>query len=220
MNYVGGKTQLAKYLLPVMLPYREPGQTWVEPFVGSAGVFQHVANPRLGSDANKYIVALLAAVRDGWVPPDATKEEHRAMRLNKDAYDPAIVGLVGFCYSFRGIFFGGYVNVATRLPDKHCSRHGQIVSLTKTAPKLAGSTLLHCDYRDLDIPPRSLIYCDPPYAGVASYKGVEPFDHDVFWGWAQTKASEGTPCLYRSTKRRIGCERSVCLANRKNVHSE
>ena len=28
---------------------------------------------------------------------------------------------------------------------------------------------------------RTVVYCDPPYAGTTSYKGAPPFDHALFW---------------------------------------
>jgi len=34
MKYMGSKTRIAKYILPIMLKERKEGQVWVEPFVG------------------------------------------------------------------------------------------------------------------------------------------------------------------------------------------
>lgn len=40
------------------------------------------------------------------------------------------------------------------------------------------------DYRDVEIVPNSVIYCDPPYAGTAKYKEGD-FDHVAFWQWCR-----------------------------------
>ena len=43
---------------------------------------------------------------------------------------------------------------------------------------------LQSDYRDVQIPASSVIYCDPPYKGTncGKYAG---FDHDAFYAWAE-----------------------------------
>lgn len=45
------------------------------------------------------------------------------------------------------------------------------------------------DYRKLNIPECSVVYCDPPYEGTCGY-GME-FDHEEFWDWCRTVASKG-----------------------------
>lgn len=44
-------------------------------------------------------------------------------------------------------------------------------------------------YERLPIPPRSIIYCDPPYNGVTGY-GIE-FDSKAFYDWCRVKAADG-----------------------------
>ena len=39
------------------------------------------------------------------------------------------------------------------------------------------------------IPPNSIIYCDPPYAGVTKY--AYSIDHEKFWAWCREKVAEG-----------------------------
>ena len=41
------------------------------------------------------------------------------------------------------------------------------------------------DYKDVDIPDNSVVYCDPPYEGTAGYGDC--FDHAEFWEWARTR---------------------------------
>lgn len=41
-----------------------------------------------------------------------------------------------------------------------------------------------CDYRDIEILPDSVIYCDIPYKDTANYN-KEDFDHDAFYDWAE-----------------------------------
>jgi len=45
------------------------------------------------------------------------------------------------------------------------------------------------DYSDLNIPPNSIIYCDPPYANTTKYKNI--IDYEKFWQWCRIKKQEG-----------------------------
>lgn len=186
MKYVGSKRDVRRFLLPIVLADRKPGQWYVEPFVGGANIFQEVENPRLGYDANPYTIAVLAAVRDGWVPPSVvTEEDYKHIQANKDDYPPELVGFVGFGCSFGAKFFGGY----GRRNDGHTCAQGSHKSLLKTAPKLQGAGLFCHDYRDAFIPPDSIIYCDPPYQGTLKY--YKYIDHEQFWQWCRDRHSDG-----------------------------
>lgn len=41
-----------------------------------------------------------------------------------------------------------------------------------------------CDYRDIQIPSDSVVYCDPPYVNTSGYKGTDEFDSKAFLDWA------------------------------------
>jgi DNA adenine methylase len=69
MRYVGSKNRIAKHILPIMLAERKPDQWWVEPFVGGANMIDKVAGNRIGNDSNEFLIALLVALRDGYIPP-------------------------------------------------------------------------------------------------------------------------------------------------------
>lgn len=42
------------------------------------------------------------------------------------------------------------------------------------------------DYAEITIPEGSVVYADPPYEGMAGYKGT-PFNHERFWEWCRTR---------------------------------
>ena len=44
------------------------------------------------------------------------------------------------------------------------------------------------DYRDVEIVPNSVIYCDPPYTGTAKYK-EGAFNHEAFWEWCREQSN-------------------------------
>ena len=43
-----------------------------------------------------------------------------------------------------------------------------------------------CDYRDVEILPGSVIYCDPPYANTKTYAGIK-FDFEEFYKWCESQ---------------------------------
>jgi len=186
MQYMGSKRRFVKDLLPIMLESRKEGQYWVEPFVGGANMIQHVGGNRIGADVHEYLIALLSAIRDGWKPPtDVSEEMHRDVKINKDKYPPELVGFVGFCCSFGGDWFHGYAR--NKGGDNYALQgHNNLI---KQAPFLKGIDFRCCSYQDLVIPPSSLIYCDPPYEGLAGYR--DKFNHPAFWQWCRDKVNEG-----------------------------
>ena len=62
-------------------------------------------------------------------------------------------------------------------------------NVKKQTTGIRGIKFTASSYLDLDIPPQSTIYCDPPYAGTTKYK--DDFDSDKFWQWCREKCKEG-----------------------------
>lgn len=69
MKYMGSKNRIAKHILPIILRDRRVDQYYVELFVGGANMIDKVTGPRLAGELNKYVLALLQKVADGWLPP-------------------------------------------------------------------------------------------------------------------------------------------------------
>jgi DNA adenine methylase len=187
MQYMGSKRRLAKHLLPIMLAERTPDQWWVEAFVGGANMIEKVGGPRIGNDNHEYLIALLTAARDGYVPPtDISEELYRSIKNNPAGYPKELVGFVGFVCSFGGKWWAGYARNARG--DNYAKSGSN--SLCKQALKLDGVNFTCGSYLDLVIPPNSLIYCDPPYDGTTTYS-TKAFDHEEFWQWCRVKTGQG-----------------------------
>jgi len=186
---MGSKRRVAKHILQIMLKERKPGQYWVEPFVGGANMIDKVDGPRIGADIHPYLIHLLKAVQSGWVPPTVVTEEmYKQAMQDMTSYAPHLTAFILFCCSFGGKWRGGYA----RIPKcgTNYARRGSS-HLLKQSKSLSGIEFTNCDYRDIHLPPCSLIYCDPPYRGVTVYKGVCKFDSDLFWQWCRDKSAEG-----------------------------
>lgn len=190
MKYMGSKNRHSKQILPLILKDRTPDQWYVEPFVGGANMIDKVGGGRIGSDCNKYLIALLKNMqRDNFNAPDITEKTFKRMKGNPEQFSDWMLGYAGFQLSFGAMWFGSYRrdNTGKRNYSEEAKRN-----VNKQAKKVKGIYFYNLPYDELDIPSNSIIYCDPPYKGTAKYKANEKeFEHDAFYEWARDKAKEG-----------------------------
>jgi len=205
MRYVGGKHRIAKWIEEHVVPLINGHSTYIEPFVGSGAIFQRLA-PRfskaVAADAHLDLILLLQAVAEGWLPPETvSREDYVAVRGGPPS---AVRGFIGFGASFGGKWFGGHYggggteawrSKATMKPFPEAARN----SLIKLAPALAGADIVCRDYRRTRVGRRSLVYCDPPYAGTLGYGGTERFDSGEFWDTAARWADKATVVVSESS---------------------
>lgn len=185
MKYPGSKNRVASEILPIILAGRKKGQHWVEPFAGGFNLADKVENPRLLNEKNPFIVAMFKAVLSGWTPPNTLSEsEYLHIRENKHAHPAHLVGFAGVGCAYSGKWFGGYARGEGRNYAAESQRN-----VLKQALKLQGAELKTGCYTALLIPPKSLIYADPPYEGTYNY-GAK-FDSEAFWQWCRERHYEG-----------------------------
>lgn len=60
-------------------------------------------------------------------------------------------------------------------------------------------------YEQVVIPPDSVIYCDIPYKGTNIYNGVEDFDYERFYTWAESQTSPVFISSYQMPTDRFDC---------------
>jgi DNA adenine methylase len=201
MKYMGSKNRHAKHILPIMLKDRKPGQMYVEPFVGGFNLIDKVENPRIGADAHEYLITLFKEVQKGWEPPEfVTESKYQEIKKFPNRQFPALVGFVGFGCSYASKWWGGYArNVKKDAPNaellnsttkSYCAQSKR--NILKQYEAIQGIDIRHSNYQDLDIPPNSIIYCDPPYENTTKYKAnKEEFNHQEFFQWCRDKKAQG-----------------------------
>lgn len=196
MIYVGSKSRIAEQILTIILEGRKDGQYYVEPFCGGCNMIDKVPGNRIANDGNPYLIAMWEALSWGWDPPKTIDREHycevrTCYNQNTNEYPMHYIGWVGFIGSFNSKFFGGYAgrsvtNAAGGVRD----RIGEAIrNILAQVPLLDGVQFTNRSYNDMSIPPNSIIYCDPPYAGVTKY--AYTIDHEDFWEWCREKVCEG-----------------------------
>lgn len=189
MKYMGSKSRIAKHILPIMLKYKTPEMTWVEPFVGGANMIDKVEGNRIGNDNQEYVIALYKALQNGYVPPkEVSSDFFFEVKNNKENYSKELVGYLGTQLTFGCEWWGSFRRDNTGKRKYDLEAYNNVM---KQQPNLKGIEFVYGDYRDLEIPPKSLIYCDPPYRGVRKYVGNVKFDSDVFWEICRNWSKQG-----------------------------
>jgi len=193
VKYMGSKNRIAKYILPLILKDRKPGQWYVEPFVGGANIIDKVTGNRLGADNNHHIIAALLLIRDNLelIPKnntEFTEDDYKNCRCNHN-FSYGLIGYAGIAFSFSGKWFGGWArgkNNKGELRDYVAEQYRAAVKQNKA---LQGCKLLPISYTDINIPPLSIIYCDSPYEGTTQYK--DKFNHKHYWNWCCEQVVKG-----------------------------
>ena len=194
MKYMGSKNRIAKDILPIILKNRAPGQWYVEPFVGGCNIIDKVNGNRIGNDINFYLIEMWKELQKGWNQPKlVTEDQYNEIRINKDKFEPWLVGYVGFLLSFGAKWFGGYRrDVAGSKGDitnmENQSRRAY-ESIINQLPNVKDVVFTNLNYWEITIPKNSIIYCDPPYEDTTKYK--DKFDHKKYWDWVRVMSLSG-----------------------------
>jgi len=198
VKYQGSKNRHYKELLSLISKDRTTGQYYVEPFCGSCSVICNVEAPCIANDNHYYLICMWKALQGGWVPPRHITEE-QYNKIKKDANEspkayslPYLVGYVGF-NSYGGKWFGGYPRDKTGKRDYWDEYYRNIM---KQVPKIKNIQFYNVDYKELQIPENSIIYCDPPYLFCQSIiYGAQAFSLDRLWESIKKAKNKGVQII-------------------------
>ena len=192
---MGSKSRIAKYIVPIIQQYIDDMNctTYIEPFVGGANIIDKIKCERkIGSDKNKYLIALLQRVQSGKpLLDEVSKELYDKVRTafnNGDTseFQEWQVGNIGFLASYNGRWFdGGYAKTGyektkngLRLRNYYQEAKNNIL---EQASDLEDIEFGWCDYKVYNNVSDCVIYVDPPYQGTKQYANATKFDYDEFW---------------------------------------
>ena len=194
MKYMGSKNRISKEILPIMLKNRKPNQYYVEPFCGGCNIIDKVDGNRIASDNNKYLIEVWRGLQSNTIRPyDITKEMYNAAKYDfknrqNENFSDFEIGWIGWMGSFNGRFFDGGYSGKTKHRDYIKE---QIRNTEKQIGKLKDILFYSCSYDELEIPDKSIIYCDPPYKGTKQYSTSKDFDYSKFWQWCRYMSGKG-----------------------------
>ena len=191
MKYMGSKSRIAKYIIPIIQSYIKEGDIYIEPFAGGMNVIDKVkAKDRIAYDINEYLIALFLHIKNGGELLDVVDRklycDVRSSYKNDDCIYPKwMVGNVGFLASYNGRWFdGGYAQAGiekTKNGDRYRDYYQEAKrNILEQIDEIKQISFIPCDYLKID-PVGIVIYCDPPYRGKKQYDNSKYFDHDLFW---------------------------------------
>jgi DNA adenine methylase len=187
---MGSKARFAKELLPIILKNRKPSQWYVEPFAGGMNMISEVTGNRIANDLHYYLIEMWKSLTSGWQPNEISKIEYYQVKENASNLPPHLVGWVGFNCSRFGKWFDGFAGtITTKEGNVRDYQRESRSAIAKQVPKMLGVVFENKSYEDLEIPPNSIIYCDPPYAGTRKY--LDSIDHEFFWSWVRLLSNSG-----------------------------
>lgn len=183
MQYMGGKTRIAKQIAAEIDKVRKPGQLVWDAFCGGLSVSVTLSKngPVLASDACLPLISLYKAVQDGWDPPTEVSKETYDKAINLFDTDP-MKAFCGFGCSFGGKWFGGYATDKNGTRNRDGKPSNYALSARKSLIKTKVTAIFKCiDFLEtIPEPTNSIIYCDPPYADTTGYDGSDTFDYCKF----------------------------------------
>lgn len=191
MKYVGAKTRIVDQLIYPMVKKRGSRQYFVDLFCGGANVCGEIRNPRIANDIDEDLIEMFIALQNGWEPPTSiTEYEYTKIRRNQLDYPAPLRAFVGYNCSFGAIKWGSFAKGFDLKGKAFNYAQQSYNNLMNQLPKLRGIEWSAKDYRDVTIPPKSIIYCDIPYEDVHGYHGIK-FDHEYFWYWVKLQSFRG-----------------------------
>jgi len=162
-------------------------------------VICEVQGNRIANDVHYHLMQMWRELIGGWIPKKITKDEYSEVRINQSKYPAYFVGWVGFNCSYSGKWFGGF---ADNYFDKgknykingerNVLRNYQTEAINviqRQVEKMKGVIFQNKPYYELELPPNSIVYCDPPYEGTTKY--ANDFDHNLFWNWVRNTSKQG-----------------------------
>jgi len=185
-QYVGGKMRIGKKIHEIIKDYEfeltgANSMSYMEPFVGMAGVLRHVAGEGgrpsiIGCDYEECIISFWKGIQDGWEPTPITNEKFKETKINGDESDP-MYAYIAFGCSFRGMKW-------VKFCEDGMGR--AIRRIQKSNFKDTMKDVFFMNNRSYidHIPSGALIYCDPPYSNSCFNYGAKNllrFDSVLFW---------------------------------------
>lgn len=186
---------MAKFIVDTILASTDRRERLVEPFMGGGAVTEKLAPhfaETVSSDVVEDIVLMWQAVIEGWEPPKSvSEEEYQKLRDEKPS---ALRSFAGFGGSFGGKFFAGYARgglTSSGEPRNHQGESARSISRTGKILREHAVSVHLLDYRDADVRPGDVVYCDPPYAGTFGYSEAGAFDTNEFIQTVESWAHAG-----------------------------
>lgn len=192
MKYMGSKSRIKKYIIPILQKIIDNNniELFVDIFCGGCNIIDSIkCKERVANDIATPLISMWKGLLNGnKLPEEISKELYDDIRSNKntDKYPDWYIGAVGYLASYNGRYFdGGYA--------KPVIEKGRIRNYYKEAKNniekqlslLKDVIFTNNDYKNIELLPNSLIYCDIPYQNTKQYLYSKDFNYEEFWNWVR-----------------------------------
>ena len=202
MKYMGSKARLSKDIANILnREIEKRNSVFYDVFVGGFNLLPAVdASIIYANDICSYITTFYEEFLSGnFTPPSSLSEDlYNDIKNNKDSYPKPLVAFAGYACSFGGKFFGGYARSFNTKGEPRDHPNEQYRALIKRKKHLKDKKLIISNtcYKNIDIIPNSVVYCDPPYVTTTEYK--TKFCHEDFYTWCENLVKEKNCSVYVS----------------------
>lgn len=194
MKYMGSKSRIAKYIIPILQNTIDNNNVngFLDCFCGGANIIDKIkCEHKVGSDINKYLIALLNHVKnEGKLYSSVDKDLYDKARTafnnkNTSDFEDWQMGNIGFLASYNGRWFdGGYAKSGyekTKSGERYRDYYREASdNLLSQAVNLKNCIFFCKDYTDWK-PNNLVVYVDPPYQNTKQYANSINFNYDIFW---------------------------------------
>lgn len=196
MKYMGSKSRIKKYIVPILQNYIDSNniENYIEPFVGGANVIDSIiCKNKIGNDISNPLIELFKSLVNGQVLPlEVPRKLYNDVRKNKNTnkYPEWYKGAIGYLSSYNGRYFdGGYAGeVITKTGIVRNYYKEAKRNIEKQIINLKDIKFISNDYKKISISNNSLIYCDPPYENTKQYGINKNFNYEEFWKWVRVQS--------------------------------
>ena len=202
MRYCGSKRRFMKELKPILEKHLEGDTLFVDAFGGGMNVISEIDwDNKWAVELNKYVYALWVHLQKHGAESgileqytSMTEQEYYSIKkhyLDDDkVYPDWLIGFTGTCASYGGAWFGGYARFNPKKNEDHIKEaFNGLKKQIDSFKHFEDTVFINCSYDELSFPPKSVIYCDPPYESTKKYES--DFNHTKFWEWVRKMSSLG-----------------------------
>lgn len=203
MRYCGSKRRFMKYLKPILMEHLDDkNRLFVDAFGGGMNVVSEIDHKnKMAIELNRYVCALWKHIQyygtDGGILEtysSMTEQDYYSIKqhyLNNDGvYPDWLIGFAGTCCSYGGAWFNGYAHFNPKKNEDHIKEAFNGLKKQVNSFKYFEDTVfINASYNEVNFPPNSVIYCDPPYESTKSYE--TDFNHIEFWDWVRKMSKNG-----------------------------
>lgn len=188
MKYIESKSRIKKYITPILQKIIDNNniELFIDMFCGGCNIIDSInCKERVANDIATPLISMWKGLLNGNKLPKELYDDIRANK-NTDKYPDWYIGSVRYLASYNGRYFdGGYTKpIIEKRRIRNYYKEAKN-NIEKQLPLLKDVIFTNNDYKNIELLPNSLIYCDIPYQNTKQYLHSKDFNYEEFWNWVR-----------------------------------